>query len=274
MFKIGEFSRLSRVPTSALRYYDELGLLQPAQTDRLTGYRYYMAEQLPRLNRILALRDLGLSLEQIKLVLDTPLSADEVRGMLRLKQAEIQQRVDEEQARLIRVAARLQQIEQEGKMPTQEIVLKKIEAQWVLAIREVIAQPSGVAELMVEAFTTIMPMGVQPTSQPIAIFHDEEFKPTDLDFELAIPIAASAPSRIALSNDRVLATRTLEAIEEAACIIHHGTFDQITESYAALGQWIVGSGYRIVGPSREVYLTEPDDQGRSITEIQYPVTKA
>lgn len=274
MFKIGDFSKLCRVQTSALRYYDELGLLRPAQTDPLTGYRYYTAEQLPRLNRILALKDLGLSLDQIKLVLDEPLSADELRGMLRLKQSEIQQRVDEEQARLIRVAARLKQIEQEGKMPTQEIVIKKIEPQFVLAIRQIIALPSGVADVMTEAFTTIMPMGVQPVGAPIAIFYDEEFKPTDLDFELAIPVGASVAPSIALSNGRALTTRTLDAVEEAACIIHHGTFDEITNSYAAMGQWIVSNGYRIAGASREVYLTAPDEQGRSITEIQYPVSKA
>lgn len=274
MFKIGDFSKLCRVPTSALRYYDELGLLRPAQTDTLTGYRYYTAEQLPRLNRILALKDLGLSLDQIRVVLDEPLSADELRGMLRLKQSEIQQRVDEEQARLIRVAARLKQIEQEGKMPTQDIVIKKIETQFVLAIRQIIALPSGVAEVMTEAFTTIMPMGVQPSGAPIAIFYDEEFKPTDLDFELAIPVGASVAPSIPLNNGRALTTRTLDAVEEAACIIHDGTFDEIPQTYAAIGQWIASNGYRIAGPSREVYLTAPDEQGKSITEIQYPVSKA
>lgn len=63
MFKIGEFSRLSRVSVRMLRHYDQLGLLTPSQTDSFTGYRYYSANQLPRLNRILALRDLGFSLE-------------------------------------------------------------------------------------------------------------------------------------------------------------------------------------------------------------------
>jgi DNA-binding transcriptional MerR regulator len=91
MFKISDFSRLCRLSVKALRYYDELGLLKPAQIDRFTGYRYYSIDQLPRLNRILALKDLGLSLEQIGGLLDSGLSPDQLRGMLKLKRAKLQQ---------------------------------------------------------------------------------------------------------------------------------------------------------------------------------------
>src|SRR5690242_17656087 len=103
MFKIGDFSKLCRVPTSMLRYYADLGILEPAHIDKFTGYRYYTADQIPPLNRILALRDLGLSLEQIKIMLHEDLPPEEFRGMLRLKRAEIEQHVQEEQARLARV---------------------------------------------------------------------------------------------------------------------------------------------------------------------------
>lgn len=62
MIRIGLFSKLSQVPVKTLRYYNEIGLLEPAEIDSFTGYRYYSVTQLPRLNRILALKDLGLSL--------------------------------------------------------------------------------------------------------------------------------------------------------------------------------------------------------------------
>jgi DNA-binding transcriptional MerR regulator len=114
MFKIGDFSKLSQVTVKTLRYYDELGLLKPVEVDRFTGYRYYSADQLPRLNRILALKDLGLSLEQIATLFAArdKLTVEQMRGMLRLKQAEAQERVREEQDRLARVEARLRQIEE------------------------------------------------------------------------------------------------------------------------------------------------------------------
>ena len=95
MFKIGEFSRFSQVTVKTLRYYDKLGLLKPAKVDRFTGYRYYSASQLPRINRILALKDLGLSLDQIAQLLEDDLSPDQIRGILRLKQVEIQEQVQQ-----------------------------------------------------------------------------------------------------------------------------------------------------------------------------------
>ncbi len=142
MFRIGEFSKLSQVSVKTLRYYDQIGLLHPAEVDRFSSYRYYSTEQLHRLNRILALKDLGLSLEQISQVFDHDLSPDELRGMLRLKQSELQQQVEDQQARLDRVAARLRQIEQEGKMPTNEVTLKEVPALRIASVRDVVCHLS------------------------------------------------------------------------------------------------------------------------------------
>src|SRR5512138_3101742 len=121
MIKIGDFARLGQVSIVTLRHYDEIGLLKPAQVDRFTGYRYYSLDQLPRLNRILALKDLGFSLEETARLLDDALSPAQMRALLRTKQVQLQQRVAEEQARLVRVEARLRQIEQEEIMPTYEV---------------------------------------------------------------------------------------------------------------------------------------------------------
>ena len=90
MLKIGEFSRLSQVTIKTLHHYDELGLLKPARIDPTTNYRFYTVEQLPRIHRIMALKEMGLSLEQIGLLLEKDLSTEEMRGMLRMQQAQIQ----------------------------------------------------------------------------------------------------------------------------------------------------------------------------------------
>ncbi|MBL8162420.1 MAG: MerR family transcriptional regulator [Anaerolineae bacterium] len=274
MFKIGDFSRLCRVPVSALRYYADIGLLEPAHIDTFTGYRYYTLDQLPRLNRILALKDLGLTLEQIKDLLAEALSPEEIRGMLRLKQAEIQQSIADEQARLARVAARLRQIEQEGKMQTQDVILKAVEAVHVIGIREVIPAPEHVAVVMTEAFIALSGQGVQVIPPPICVYHDQEFKPTDLDVEFAFPVAASVNLSVPLEGGRSLRTVDLPAIEQAACIIHMGDYSQFELSYEALARWIMENGYRIIGPSREIYLSAPTDPNGPVTEIQFPVAKA
>src|SRR6266498_5602480 len=126
MIRIGDFSKLSRVSVKTLRFYDEMGLLKPVEVDRFTGYRYYEFDQLPRLYRILALKDLGFSLEEISQLLEDGLSTEQMRGMLKLRRAEIRQRVEEETARLERVDGWLRQIEQENSMSKYDIVIKKI----------------------------------------------------------------------------------------------------------------------------------------------------
>src|SRR5215207_4170964 len=95
MIKIGEFSKLVQVPVATLRYYDQVGLLKPVEVDRFTGYRYYSASQLPRLHRILALKGLGFSLEQIGAVLAEGLTPEQMRGMLRLRHAPVSQQLAE-----------------------------------------------------------------------------------------------------------------------------------------------------------------------------------
>src|SRR5260221_10708067 len=116
MFRIGEFSKIAQVSGRLLRYYDEIGLLSPASIDPETGYRYYSARQLPRLNRILVLKELGLSLEQIARLLAQGTSPDEIRGMLALRKAQIEQSLQEEMARLRIVEKRLQQIDAHGQV--------------------------------------------------------------------------------------------------------------------------------------------------------------
>src|SRR5512142_3074554 len=113
MIKIGDFARLSQVSIVALRYYDEMDLLKPVKVDPFTSYRFYSADQLPRLNRILALKDLGFSLEQIKLMLAEGWSLEQLRGMLRMQRTEVERRLSDDRDRLSRIEARLRQIELE-----------------------------------------------------------------------------------------------------------------------------------------------------------------
>ncbi len=270
MLRIGQFSRFSQVTVKTLRYYDQIGLLKPAEVDRFTGYRYYSAGQLPRLHRILALKDLGLSLEQIGDLLEGDLSPDQIRGILRMKQAEIQQQVAEEQARLARVEQRLKQIELEETMPTQEVLIKKVPAQAVASVRDNVTIP-GLAQLFGELFGYLGQRGLGPAGPPIGIYYDEEFCEGPIDVEIAAPVAGSVPE-----GERVK-LRELPAIEQAASIIHEGSYEDVGSTYSQLLQWVEANGYRIAGPVREVYLQGPEadrDPSTYVTEVQFPVERA
>ncbi len=107
VFRIGEFSTIAQVSGRQLRHYDQLGLLKPIYIDPETGYRYYSASQLPRLNRILALKELGLTLDQIGQFLEENVSADELRKMLHRKQEEIEQAMRESQMHLNYIETRI-----------------------------------------------------------------------------------------------------------------------------------------------------------------------
>ena len=138
MLRIGDFAQLSRVSPKALRLYDRLGLLKPVKVDIINGYRYYSAIQLTRLNRILVFKELGFSLEQIKRLLDENISAEEIRGMLRLRRSEIRQRLEEDKTRLLRVEMRLQELQQEKSMSNYEVIIKPSPSQLVAATLGVI----------------------------------------------------------------------------------------------------------------------------------------
>src|SRR2546427_9041553 len=138
VLKIGEFARVGQVSIATLRHYEKSGLLKPNALDPETGYRYYSLDQLPRLNRILALKELGFPLEQIAHLLEEDLSLEQLQGMFKLKQAQTQHVIDIEQARLTHIAARLRQIEQEGIMPVYEVLLKQVDPLLVASVREII----------------------------------------------------------------------------------------------------------------------------------------
>ncbi|MCP4305978.1 MAG: MerR family transcriptional regulator [bacterium] len=270
MYRIGEFSTISRVPVSALRYYGDRGLLPPDSIDPDTGYRYYAVTQLPRLNRILALKDLGLSLDEITAILNDELSAAELRGMLRLKQAEISQLVTEEQARLSRVENRLRLIESEGMMPSHDVVLKEMEPQRVVSLREVLADPRDVGTMIGDGYAALMPAGIMPIAPCFSVYHDPEFKPTELDVEVAFPVATQLEAVPDTPGGRSFVQRSIPG-GKAAVIIHDGPYDTLHESYAAIGNWISDNELRIAGPAQEAYLIAPDDPGGPITEIRLPV---
>ena len=268
MLKIGDFAKLTRLSVQALRYYDDLGLLKPVEVDRFTGYRYYSLDQLPRLNRILALKDLGLSLEQIARVLGEALPAAELRGMLRLKQAELRGHVQDEQARLERVEARLNQIEQEATMPNYDVVLKRVDPQLVAGVRNVIPAYPEQGPLWNELETYLQQIKSAPVSACLTVYHADE---PEIDAEVCEPLGRAVPE-----SSRVK-VHTLPGVEAAASVIHHGPFATLPEAYNAIWKWIEVNGYRVVGPVREIYLQEPRQIGdqndpSTVTEIQFPVS--
>lgn len=279
MFKIGDFSKFSRVSVRMLRHYDRLGLLKPARVDPSSGYRYYSADQLPRLNRILALKDLGFPLEQIARLIEQHLSPDEMRGMLRLRQLELEQQLEQDQARLARIEARIEQIEREGDPPPYDVVVKQVPQQTVALMR----RPPGSSESLTSMFEDleayVARFEARAPEPPLTIYHESDDQGMGGEVEVAVPIAESVPQTETVQVGQV------PAVSQMSSVVHQGSYARIHLAGNALLNWISSNGYRIAGPSREVYLRFgaaqqgyrlPSeylalDSEQFVTELQIPV---
>jgi DNA-binding transcriptional MerR regulator len=280
MFKIGDFSQLGQVSTRMLRHYDKLCLLIPGHTDDWSGYRYYTIDQLPRLHRIIALKDMGLSLDQITNLLadgdDLPVA--QLRGMLRMRQADLAQELQEKRMQLVQVEARLRQIEQEGQPSPYEVVVKPIQAQPVASIRQIvpsIAEFGYYCDSMYgRLYHRLAQLNIAPLQPEITIYHATEYHETDLDVEMSITITHQLVQSPPTVDD--LTFQELPASELAATLIYDGPYLNLTDGVLALLKYVGTHGHVPAGPLRELHLsgpahTEQTEDAHPVIEFQLPI---
>lgn len=277
MIRIGEFSRLARVPVPTLRFYDQAGLLRPAEVDRFTGYRYYSHEQLARLHRILALKGLGFELEQIANLLDGAFDADAMRAMLLLRQTQIRKELDDAQQQLREVDSWLRQLEKDGEKGRHDVLLRRVEPVLVALVRDNLPNHAAVGALFGEAYEALgkhVESAIAPNpgegGNTMVIWYDGEFKESGVDGAAAFVLRHPVPSAGRMQVVELPAMT-------AAATVHRGDYESIGDAHTAVLRWIWESEYRISGPDREVYLYNRAplrrDDDTYVTEIQYPVER-
>ena len=269
MFTIGDFAHHGRVSVRMLRHYDAIGLLVPEHVDPATGYRHYGAAQLARLNRIVALKDLGFTLAQVATVLDEDLDAAELRGMLRLRRSELQQRIAEDRARLTQVETRLRIIESEGTMSTPDVVVKSLPA---VRVAELTATADGyqsssigpvVSPLFGELDSRLQQAGVAIAGTAISEYEDTPDGSVFIHAGVAVGAEPSPQFDFAI--------RDLPAVDRAATVVHRGSMDTVDVAWQALGRWIDDNGYRTAGSAREETIEYTEDPAGWVTELQWPI---
>jgi DNA-binding transcriptional MerR regulator len=266
VLKIGEFSALAQVSIRKLRHNYEVGLLKPKYVEAEYGYRHYPVSQLPRLHRILALRDLGFPLDRIGEALEEGVSADALRGMLLLR-VEQEKQVDEETERLNGLKALIHLIDKEGRM-TNDVIMKEVEPQWIVSLREHIPAYRVVGQLIGKLYGLLGPLGGQ--GMGIGLLHDPEYKEQNVDVEAGVYLKQPAEVQPPLRCYQLSAV-TL------ASVVHHGAFNRIGEAYTDQLRWVEANHYNPYGPTRELFLhvNQPAsrDDSSNVTEIQVPVRK-
>ena len=274
VYGIGTVARLAQVSVRTLRYYDELGLLRPTWVDPDTAYRWYAPEQLQRLHRILALRDLGVTLVDIGRLLDEEVSPEQLRGMLLLRRAEAAQRVAVDSARLARVEARLRQL-QEVEMADYDIVVKRVDALWAGVASEDLA---GVSEIglahgrlwprVERAFRLGASSGLGRqwrwrSRRPIPRSRSGS--------RAAVPV----PDGTILDEDGVTTIEIRALVRVAATVITSGddsSGPDFDSAWNALRCWAQASGETGTGEFRELYLNCDGPRTSWVVEVQMGLT--
>ena len=271
MISIGDFARLGRVSVRMLRHYDTIGLLRPEHVDPHTGYRYYRPGQLRRLNRIVALKDLGLRLDQVRAIVDEQLTGDQLRAMLRLRQAELEAQILDGRHRLDRVQARLRLIDAEETMTVPDVITKTIPAATVVGLTATAASATqeDVGPVVVPMYPPIMQRlaaaGATPTGPSIAYYTPAPEVSEDA-LRVHVTFPATADSVPGLERVEIPAA-------EVASAIHRGSIVGVDATYQLLHTWVRDHGFTGTGCAREVYLECPDDPSDWITEIQVEFTR-
>lgn len=182
MFRIGEFSKLTQVSIRMLRYYDEVGLLTPAEVNKLTGHRLYSVEQIPRLNKILYLRDSGSNVSEIALALAT--DEQSLLTQLNRKRTEIENAIQAELEKLRKIELAKNEIQAgKGELHYNSSV-KSIPAYHVLSLRRVVPTSYSEGDLWQELSTFATAEKIEIADNTFSIYHDTEFRETGVDIEL------------------------------------------------------------------------------------------
>jgi effector-binding domain-containing protein len=274
MFRIGEFSKLCGLSAETLYHYEDMGLLKPARIDKFSGYRYYEAQQLITVNKILAFKDAGCSLTEIAQILQKEPSISNLVTLLSDKALSLEKQLQLETCRLERIHTNIFLLKNGGIPVMNEIAVKRVEPILIASVRKAFHKSRFGVELDTmwrDVNECIGKTGGKRTIPCMMIYHTGWWNLGDdeqLDVEVVEPVIS------AVADSEPMKISTLPAVEKMACIVHKGPFDTMWKTWEALFAWTKENGYKVSGPVREIYHKgdwATDDPNEYITELQAPV---
>lgn len=278
MLKIGEFAQLSQVTIKTLHHYSDIGLFEPAHVDPRTNYRYYTIEQLPRIHRIMALKEAGLSLDQIGLLVHEDLSTEEFRGMLKLKQKEIESQLELSQRTLSLIDYRLRMLDAEENFPELDVLLKELEPLFVLSL--VVKKHHTMKRVAGRLHSAIRDGLVKYSGVQLDVFYGDTVIPLESpdlqegQHEILLGVDSSQEDLL-IPELGLLRTRMEPGVGVAATL----TFAdkeraEVWESVTLLQRWAVAHGYGLRGQTRYWMHRGPLDtlnRHEFVAEVQLPI---
>lgn len=265
IYKIGMFAAMNRVTIKTLRHYDEQGLLKPFYVEEDNGYRYYASHQIADLNQILALKNMGFSLEEIKRIQQ----GESHRELLQHKKADIMKEI----ANLTTRYAMIENYLVHG-LGEQEnyVVIKHLPAVHVAFMRVTLKNYDALFDIMPQMGEEMERLGCI-CAEPDYCFTNYL---TSGNQEEQILIETCQAVRTPFSGSDIVSCKAFEEVPEAACILHKGCYDALPKSYARLMEFIEENDYEICGNIRESYIDgvwNKEYEEDWLTEIQVPIRR-
>ena len=213
-----------------------------------------------------------ITLQKVRTILAEQVSAAELRGMLRLRKAEIEARIEAETSRLAGVEARLAAIEDQGRALADGVVVKRLAPVRVAELTDVAAsyQPEDITPVIGPLYDQLWPRlceaGVT-AGQGIAYYEDSSARPGAVTVHAAVQVTDGADDLPDLRQVE------LPEVPAAATIIHRGSMDDVLVTGQALARWIDASQYQSAGYTRELMVEWSPDRKLWVTELQQPVRR-
>ncbi len=265
MLTIGEFSKISRVSSKTLRYYDQIGLLKPGYVSSDSGYRYYEVSQLRTMLLISRLKQYQFSLPEIAAVISKN-DDSYLKTLILLKKNQLKSQISSQQAILKQMEQDIEQIERCENFMNTEYMVKTVvfEPVNIYSIRKNMGL-KNFEEAFGELFAGLARKRLKPAGPSLSLYHSEDFNPECTDIEVGVVVSESKGDGIRRLDPGLccFATRI-------------GAYDDFTACYAALAEWTEREGYVISGPPMELYVKGCDNNvspDEYVTEIYYPIKK-
>ena len=262
---IGDFSRMTHLSVKALRHYHQVGLLEPAEVDPVTGYRYYVTRQVPTAQVIRRFRELDMPVEQVGAVLATEDPAERNRLIL----AHLD-RMQEQLAQTRSAVESLRALLERPDPPPVPVRHRTVPDTTVLAITETV-DLADLGPWWLSAFNelhdAVRTHGIVPDGPYGALFATALFADERGEIVAFVPVA-EPPAAAGRARGLLLPG------VELAVSTHHGSHAEADRTYGALGTYVAEHALGVEGPVRESYLVDrfdTPDADRWRTEIGWPV---
>jgi effector-binding domain-containing protein len=272
---IGRFSTLTYLSQKALRLYDRKGILVPEVKDRFTGYRYYTVHQIEQALKIKTLCNLGFGLAGIGEILTALSDGDEetVRKVIARRKRETLSEIE----RLEKITSLLienREFSELFAMNVSEPVIKEIPAMRVISGRRIGTYEKICSEVSNALYSIIFSPenqrnGVAITGPCLSLCYDGEYRESDADIEMALPVQGQVSI-----PDPSFSVRTLPAVRVVS-VVYKGPYEHegFSVAFENAFRFAAEKGYETTGPDRQVYLNNPDETPAEelLTEVQIPL---